>query len=130
MNELPGWLKHGTVWLLLALGVFMAVQAWQARERATQFVAQGRTVEIRRAPDGHYHWPGRINGREVEFLVDTGATGTAIPQALARELGLPVQGRVQSRTPTAWPWATWWWATWRWTAASTPGACAWWRCPG
>ena len=98
MNELPGWLKHGTVWLLLALGVFMAVQAWQARSRATQFTLQGQTIEIRRAPDGHYHWPGRINGREVEFLVDTGATGTAIPQSLARELGLPVQGQVQSRT--------------------------------
>jgi aspartyl protease family protein len=98
MNELPGWLKHSTVWLLLALGLFMAVQAWQARGRATQFVVQGQTIEIRRAPDGHYHWPGRINGREVEFLVDTGATGTAIPQALARELGLPVQGQVQSRT--------------------------------
>lgn len=98
MNELPGWLKHSTVWLLLAVGVFMAVQAWQARERATRFVAQGQTIEIRRAVDGHYHWPGRINGREVEFLVDTGATGTAIPQALARELGLQVQGQVQSRT--------------------------------
>ena len=98
MNELPRWLKHGTVWLLLALGLFMGVQAWQARGRATQFVVQGQTIEIRRAPDGHYHWPGRINGREVEFLVDTGATGTAIPQSLARELGLPVQGRVQSRT--------------------------------
>ena len=98
MNELPSWLKHGTVWLLLALGLFMGVQVWQARGRATQFVMQGQTIEIRRAPDGHYHWPGRINGREVEFLVDTGATGTAIPQSLARELGLPVQGRVQSRT--------------------------------
>jgi aspartyl protease family protein len=98
VNELPGWVKHSTVWLLLALGVFMAVQAWQARERATQFVVQGQTIEIRRAGDGHYHWPGRINGREVEFLVDTGATGTAIPQALARELGLAVLGRVQSQT--------------------------------
>jgi aspartyl protease family protein len=98
MNDLPGWLKHTTVWLLLALGLLMAVQAWQARGRATQFAVQGQTIEIRRAGDGHYHWPGRINGREVEFLVDTGATGTAIPQALARELGLPVQGRVQSRT--------------------------------
>ena len=34
MNELPGWLKHSTVWLLLALGVFMAIQTWQARGRA------------------------------------------------------------------------------------------------
>ena len=98
MNELPGWLKHGTVWLLLAVAVFMAIQVWQARQRATQFVVQGQLLEIRRAPDGHYHWPGRINGREVEFLVDTGASGTAIPAALARELGLPVRGSVLSNT--------------------------------
>ena len=98
MRELPAWLKHGTVWLLLALGLLLGVQAWQANERATRFVVAGGTLEIRRAPDGHYHWPGRINGREVEFLVDTGATGTAIPAALARDLGLQAQGSVQSNT--------------------------------
>ncbi len=98
MNELPPWLKHATVWLLLALGLFLGVQAWQAQQRATRFVVSGGTLEIRRGDDGHYHWPGRINGREVEFLVDTGATGTAIPAALARELGLPALGSVRSHT--------------------------------
>ena len=98
MTDLPGWLKHGTVWLLLGLGVFLGVQAWQVRERATRFVVDGQQLEIRRSGDGHYHWPGRINGRDIEFLVDTGATGTAIPAALARELKLPVIGRMQSNT--------------------------------
>ena len=55
-------------------------------------------VEIARGPDGHYHWPGRINGRPVDFLVDTGATSTAISAALARELQLEVLGAVQSNT--------------------------------
>ena len=55
-------------------------------------------VELRRGPDGHYHWPGRINGRPVDFLVDTGATGTAIPSRLARELDLEPIGRVRSST--------------------------------
>ena len=62
----------------------------------------GRTMEIRRSADGHYHWPGRIGSggsmREIDFLVDTGATGTAIPAALARELGLTVVGTMQSNT--------------------------------
>jgi len=98
MNELPGWVKHGTVWLLLALGVFLGVQAWMRQEAATRFVVDGGTVEIRRAADGHYHWPGRIDGRSVEFLVDTGASGTAIPVALARDLGLPTLGSVRSQT--------------------------------
>ena len=98
MTDLPAWLKHATVWLLLALAVFLGVQAWQAHERATRFVLDGGTLELRRSPDGHYHWPGRVSGREVEFLVDTGATGTALPAALARALGLPALGSMRSST--------------------------------
>lgn len=96
--ELPAWLKHGTVWLLLAAMLFFAVQAWQARARATRFVVDGNTLELKRGPDGHYHWPGSIGDRAVEFLVDTGASGTAIPAALARELGLATVGRQRSNT--------------------------------
>jgi aspartyl protease family protein len=69
---------------------------------------QGQAITIQRSGDGHYHWPGRIGVagsigsggalREIEFLVDTGATGTAIPSALARELGLQVVGSMQSNT--------------------------------
>ena len=98
MGEIPGWLKHSTVWLLLGLGVALGVQAWQSQQRATRFVLNGQNIEIRRSDDGHYHGKGRIAGREVEFLIDTGATGTAIPLAMARELGLAVVGSMQSNT--------------------------------
>jgi aspartyl protease family protein len=97
-NELPGWVKHGTVWLLLGLGVFLGIQAWQSRAAATRFSVEGSTVEIQRSPDGHYHWRGQLNGRDVEFLVDTGATSTAIPQGLADALGLVTIGQVTSAT--------------------------------
>jgi aspartyl protease family protein len=96
---LPGWLKHVTVWLLLGLALFLAVQGWQAHERATRFgIDELGTIEIRRSGDGHYHWPGQVAGRPVEFLVDTGASGTAIPAALARELDLDALGPVRSNT--------------------------------
>lgn len=98
MNELPSWLKHATVWLLLAVGLFLGVQAWLSHEQGTRLHVQDGLLEIRRSPDGHYHWPGRINGHEIDFLVDTGATGTAIPAALAQQLQLPAVGQVQSRT--------------------------------
>jgi len=98
MNDLPGWVKHGTVWMLLGLGLFMGIQVWQSRAEATRFVIDGNVVEIQRSPDGHYHWRGQLNGRDVEFLVDTGATSTAIPQGLADALGLVRVGVVTSAT--------------------------------
>lgn len=98
MSDLPGWLKHGTVWLLLGLGLFLGVQAWQSRAAAMRFVVSDGVVEIQRSPDGHYHWRGSLNGRPIDFLVDTGATSTAIPARLAEELGLPVIGSVTSAT--------------------------------
>ncbi|MBK6469918.1 MAG: clan AA aspartic protease [Betaproteobacteria bacterium] len=98
MHELPGWLKHTTVWLLLAVGLFLGVQAWQRQATQARIEVMGGVVEIRRSADGHYHWPGSVGGQPVDFLVDTGATGTAIPAALARQLGLPVVGRARSNT--------------------------------
>lgn len=96
--DLPRGMKIVTVWLLLGLLIFLGVQAWQHRQAQTRFHADGGTIEIRRGPDGHYHWPGTLNGRAVDFLIDTGATGTAMSEALARELGLDAEGVVQSRT--------------------------------
>ena len=94
----PATLKLVTVWLLLGLGVFLGIQWWLREQRQTRFHASDGTIELRRGSDGHYHWPGTINGRTVEFLVDTGATGTAIPGALAHELNLPLGDEVRSFT--------------------------------
>ena len=98
MTEFPRSLKHITLWLLLATGVFLAVQAWQAQQHKRRFNSQGGEIVLRRAADGHFHWPGRINGVAVEFLIDTGATGTTLPEALAQRAGLVAEGRVQSST--------------------------------
>ena len=98
MQEFPRTLKHITLWLVLGTGVFLAVQAWQRQQQQTLFSSQGGVIELRRAPDGHFHWPGRINGVAVDFLVDTGATRSALPEALAHAAGLLAEGQVQSAT--------------------------------
>lgn len=98
MQEFPSRLKIATVWLLAGLVLFLGVQAWQAQREASQFEFSGGVVEIRRAPDGHYHWPGRLNGVAADFLVDTGATTTAVPLALARRAGLEPEAVVESAT--------------------------------
>lgn len=48
-----------------------------------------REVVLQRNAQGHYVATGRINGRPVSFLIDTGATDVAVPEALADRLGLP-----------------------------------------
>lgn len=96
--DLPRSFKIVTVWLLAGVVLFLAVQWWQHRAQQARFTAGSEVIEIRRGPDGHYHWPGQIDGHAVEFLVDTGATGTAIPTRLARQLRLESLGTVQSAT--------------------------------
>ena len=98
MRELPSGLKVATVWLLAGVAVFLAVQALLAQQRSTHFQTLGEGVQIRRAADGHYHWPAKVNGHAVDFLIDTGATRSALPAELAQRLDLPVEGRVQSQT--------------------------------
>ena len=97
-RDLPHAFKLATVWLVAGLAIFLAIQWWQHRSEQMRFQADAGVIEIRRSADGHYHWPGRINGRQVDFLVDTGATGTAISAALARELKLAPLGQVHSNT--------------------------------
>ncbi|PPE71021.1 retroviral-like aspartic protease family protein [Caldimonas thermodepolymerans] len=98
MSDFPRTLKIVTVWALLGLVVFLGFRALEAREQRTRFEWHGDTVTLRRAGDGHYHWPGRVNGVAVDFLVDTGATRTALPRSLARQAGLQESGRVMSST--------------------------------
>lgn len=103
MQELPRTWKIATAWLLIGLAVFLGFQYLEREQLRTRVLieagAQGdRVVVLRRAPDGHYHWPGRFEGRDIDFLVDTGATRTAVPQSLAQAAGLPALGTVQSST--------------------------------
>jgi aspartyl protease family protein len=47
-----------------------------------------REVVLQRNKYGHYVTSGNINGKPVTFMLDTGATGVAIPEAVAAYLGL------------------------------------------
>ena len=47
-----------------------------------------REVILERNRFGHYVSSGKINGRTVTFLLDTGASDVSIPESVAGELGL------------------------------------------
>lgn len=97
-RELPGSFKLITLWLLLMLAVFLGFKAWEHQSRQSRFSLDGAEIVLQRDRDGHFHWPGEVNGVAVDFLVDTGATSTALPLALAEQAGLRMEGSVQSQT--------------------------------
>ncbi|MFQ5645162.1 MAG: TIGR02281 family clan AA aspartic protease [Thiogranum sp.] len=55
-------------------------------------------VVLKRNRFGHYVTSGTVNGRRVEFMLDTGASDVAIPAELAQELGLKRGAPVQYQT--------------------------------
>jgi len=97
-KELPSSLKLITIWSLVLLTVFLAIKGWEHHREQARFSLNGSTIVLKRGVDGHFHWPGDVNGVAVDFLVDTGATGTALPEALARSAGLKPEGQVMSHT--------------------------------
>ena len=68
--------------LLLRLG------ATPARLDGGPTLATNSEIVLPKGSGGHYSGPGTINGRSVEFLVDTGATSVALSQAEANRIGL------------------------------------------
>jgi len=55
-------------------------------------------VVLKQDRSGHYVADGQINGQDVRFLVDTGATDVALPESVARALGLDFGPRVKVMT--------------------------------
>lgn len=50
----------------------------------------GEAIELKRLDDGHYWLQVEINGNPVKFMIDTGATTTAVNSKTALEAGIEV----------------------------------------
>jgi len=50
--------------------------------------ASGRSLTLRPGRNGHFQVDGRVDGRHMEFVIDTGATVIAIPEREAARLGI------------------------------------------
>jgi len=61
--------------------------------------AKAGEIRIRQAPDGHFWVTAQVNGEDVRFLVDSGATTTSLSRATARNVGIePGGGRAIVQT--------------------------------
>jgi aspartyl protease family protein len=63
-------------------------------------VTEGRVTRIPMAIDGHFWVHARLNGENVRFLVDSGATMTTIDRQTARDSGVKVSPRADEYVRT------------------------------
>lgn len=61
----------------------------------------GGRIVLTAGTGGHFLTDGRINGQQVRFMVDTGATAVAIPEPEARRMGLAYKDGRMSMASTA-----------------------------
>lgn len=85
-----GWLLPALFWTaLLGLGALAAGYWFSASRGDTAFsVLAGESLELRLGRGGHYEVPGQVGVEPVRFMVDTGASLTAIPPGLGARLGI------------------------------------------
>ena len=56
-------------------------------------VQQGQETRIPMAIDGHFWVDAKLNGRNIKFLVDSGATTTTVDRATAKAFGVSISER-------------------------------------
>lgn len=97
-EQTPGRRAGRVMWVLAwGAGLLLATHFfgnWEDRQhnpnQTPQSVHGNGFVEVSLASSrqGHYVVNGQIDGHDVTFLLDTGATQVAIPSAVAEQLGL------------------------------------------
>lgn len=75
-----------------------AVQAYEPR----QPVSSGRSLTLESGRDGHFQVEARIDGRYIDFMVDTGATMVIIRESDAARVGIrPMRSDYTATVSTA-----------------------------
>lgn len=105
-------LKMALGWLLIFALVFVVIalrddfgalgrRIAEAARGGAAPVQEGGTVRIRQSEDGHFWVDAEVNGEPVRFLVDSGATVTAISAETARRVGIQAGGGFPVAVSTA-----------------------------
>jgi len=105
-RQLNRTLQQAAIWGLIFVG---AIGAYSLRDRIEQslyperaLVSEQGTVSFNRARDGHFYAELNVNGKNIEFVIDTGATDIVLTQKDAEKLGFPVGDLIYSgRASTA-----------------------------
>jgi aspartyl protease family protein len=60
----------------------------QVQNEAASSAANNRSMTIRRGSNGHFNVQAEVDGRRMDFLIDTGATSIALRESDAARLGI------------------------------------------
>jgi aspartyl protease family protein len=77
----------------VVMGLLYLLMSHYLKPKHAQVQANGDLV-IKRSQDGHFYTLGSVNGQEVKFVVDTGATLVSVSEAFAQ------RAHVSGGTPT------------------------------
>lgn len=94
-HRLSAALQHAAIWVLIFAGVtigygFKDQLISQLYPDAAQLRGND-TIALRRASDGHFYARVQVNGTEVRFLVDTGATNLVLSKQDADRIGVAME---------------------------------------
>ncbi len=88
---------YAAFWLALLIVAGILFDIWLTRQHNPNIDPEvydqedgAVSVVLVRNRAGHYLASGTINGHAVTFMIDTGASDVAIPQPLAKRIGLPM----------------------------------------
>lgn len=85
------------IWLCLGAVIYYLADNIQNPNKMHALGTEAMVV-LKRGLDGHYRAEALINGQKVNVLVDTGATGVAISQAVADRLQLKSVSAIRTAT--------------------------------
>ncbi|HEY0445881.1 MAG TPA: TIGR02281 family clan AA aspartic protease [Allosphingosinicella sp.] len=105
-------LKMFAGWVIIFLAAFVAFalkddvvsfanQVLDERRAESTGVQVGQELQIKQSLDGHFWVEARLNGQEVRFLVDSGATTTSISGRTARRAGIEPSSGIPAVVQTA-----------------------------
>ena len=90
-------LRQAMAWGLIIVGLMAGYGLWTDMRSTLvprQSVVDANTIEIPRAPDGHYYVTLQIGEQTMTFMADTGATNIVIGRGTAETLGIDPDGLV------------------------------------
>ena len=92
--------RYALAWVAIFAGAIVlysfrnvAGQAWEQVKREISPdapVQSGPSVNIRKGDDGHFHVDARVNGHDVKFMIDSGATTSSLSKADAAAADVPI----------------------------------------